>query len=339
MSEHHQPLPVAPRVERLVDAPIIGPDLDPSIGTNIQGPSLIRVPDWVPDRLGTYYLYFADHKGAYIRLAWADELTGPWTVHVPGTLQLADSHFPTVPFDPSDEDVERLRAAYLRSIEPEAMPLDLRGDISIPHIASPDVHVDDENQRIIMYFHGLEGLGHQVTRVATSSDGIHFSAAPEILGRTYLRAFTWDDQTYALAMPGQFYRSADGLTNFEEGPRLFGPRMRHNAVRVVGHHLEVFWTQVGDAPERILLSTIDLRGDWMEWRESGAVEVMRPERPWEGANQPVQPSIRSDVHDKVNELRDPCLFKEGTENNTRTYLLYAVAGESGIGLAEILDQA
>ena len=33
------------RVERLADAPIIGPELHLSIGENIQGPSLIRVPD------------------------------------------------------------------------------------------------------------------------------------------------------------------------------------------------------------------------------------------------------------------------------------------------------
>ena len=49
------------RVTRLVDAPIISPDLHPSIGENIQGPSLIRVPDWVKDPMGKYYLYFADH--------------------------------------------------------------------------------------------------------------------------------------------------------------------------------------------------------------------------------------------------------------------------------------
>ena len=47
---------------------------------NIQGPSLIEVPDWVEDPLGRYYLYFADHKGLYIRLAYADNPLGPWTV-------------------------------------------------------------------------------------------------------------------------------------------------------------------------------------------------------------------------------------------------------------------
>ena len=74
------------RVERLLDGPIIGPDLDPSIGQNIQGPSLIRVPEWVENGLGNYYLYFADHKGRYIRLAYTDDVLGPWRVHVPGSL-------------------------------------------------------------------------------------------------------------------------------------------------------------------------------------------------------------------------------------------------------------
>jgi hypothetical protein len=57
------------RISRIVDRPIISPKTHPSIGANIQGPSLIRVPDWVEGRLGAYYLYFADHKGSYIRLA------------------------------------------------------------------------------------------------------------------------------------------------------------------------------------------------------------------------------------------------------------------------------
>jgi len=74
------------KATRLLDHPIIGPDLDSSIGVNIQGPSLIKVPHWIEDPLGKYYLYFADHKGTYIRLAYTDDLSGPWRVHVPGSL-------------------------------------------------------------------------------------------------------------------------------------------------------------------------------------------------------------------------------------------------------------
>ena len=35
------------RIERLLDGPIITPDMDGRMGSNIAGPSLIRVPDWV----------------------------------------------------------------------------------------------------------------------------------------------------------------------------------------------------------------------------------------------------------------------------------------------------
>jgi len=315
------------RVERLLDRPIITPDLDPSLGSNIQGPSLIRVPDWVSGRLGRYYLYFADHKGRYIRLAYADNLLGPWKIHVPGSLQLEGSHLLTkAPSGPADA-LEKLRATP----KPANLSHDLFTEATTPHIASPDVIVDEAGRRIVMYYHGLNGLQQQVTRVATSTDGIHFVARPEILGRTYFRTFVHQGYTYAMAMPGQFYRSKDALSGFEQGPLLFNPDMRHSALLRRGDTLFVFWTQVGEAPETILLSTIDVSGDWAKWSNSPGVEVLRPERVWEGADAPLSPSLRSTAYGHVNQLRDPAVFEEGG----RVYLLYAVAGESGIAVAEV----
>ena len=87
--------PLSITVERLGSGPIITPEMDSRMGGNIQGPSLIKVPDWVENPLGKYYLYFADHRGTYIRMAYADEVTGPWTVHAPGSLTLEESYFPT----------------------------------------------------------------------------------------------------------------------------------------------------------------------------------------------------------------------------------------------------
>ncbi len=318
------------RVERLLDQPIITPATHASIGENIQGPSLVRVPDWVEAPLGRYYLYFADHKGRYIRLAYADALVGPWIVHAPGSLQLAESHFPAEAPEGTPEQVEaavaRAREIGLRR---EGMGHDLVKELSWPHIASPDVHIDPENERFVMYFHGLESFGRQVTRAATSKDGIRFVAGPEILGRTYWRAFQHDDYTYALAMPGQIYRSRDALHEFEAGPRLFNPTMRHAALLKRDDRLYVFFTQVGHTPERILWSSIALDGDWMSWRESTPVEILRPERDWEGADAPLVPSVRSVAYGHVNQLRDPAIYEE----DGRVYLLYAVAGESGIALA------
>ena len=322
------PAPVT--VERLLDRPIISPALDPSIGPNIQGPSLIRVPDWAPGRLGKYYLYFADHKGRYIRLAYADDLLGPWRVHREGSLQLEGSFLLTAPPTGPADELARLRAAP----QPATLSHDAFTEATTPHIASPDVHVDEANRRIVMYYHGLNGLSQQVTRAATSADGIHFEARPEVLGRTYFRTFVHGDYTYAMAMPGQFYRSKNPLSGFETGPVLFNPNMRHAAFLKRGNTLFVFWTQVGTAPEVIQVSTIDLSGDWTTWKESAPVEVLRPVRPWEGADAPVRPSVRSTAYGHVNQLRDPAIFEE----NGRVFLLYAVAGESGIGLAEVTVQ-
>lgn len=317
------------RVTRLVQSPIIGPDLHPSIGENIQGPSLIRVPEWIEDRLGAYYLYFADHKGGYIRLAYADHLTGPWHVHPPGSLHLAQSGFLTAPPTVSPTDLARFEAQY--RARGTAISHDVLSEITTPHIASPDVHVDPERRRLVMYFHGLEGVGNQVSRVALSRNGIDFTARPEVIGRSYMRIFHHNGMTYALTMPGTLSRSADGLSGFEPGPTLFNPNMRHAAVLKRDGALFVFWTQVGDAPERILLSRIALDGDWHDWRDEPAVEVLRPEHPWEGADAPVQPSIRSTAYGVVNQLRDPAIYEESGE----TWLLYAVGGESGIAIARV----
>jgi hypothetical protein len=85
--------------------PSLTPDLHPSIGRNIQGPSAIRAPDWIEHRLGDYYLYFADHKGRYIRSGYARHLTGPWTVYAPGGLQLEKSCFLTEAPKPAPEQL------------------------------------------------------------------------------------------------------------------------------------------------------------------------------------------------------------------------------------------
>ena len=322
-------------VRRLVDAPIIHPGLDPSLGHNIQGPSLIRAPDWLPGRLGRYYLYFADHKGAYIRLACADRLEGPWRVHAPGALQLGQSGFPTAPLAPPPDWRQpaaspQRSAAGLAPPGTPGVPTRLQ-DATLPHIASPDAHVDEASRRIVLYYHGLAAFGVQRTRVAVSADGIEFSVVGGELGPAYFRVFRHGGWTYALTMPGLFLRSKDGLAGFEPGPRLFEPLQRHSAVLVRGDTLHVLWTRVTDAPERIYASTVGLAGDWMGWTASEPVEVMRPERPWEGASEPLAPSWRSAISVPVNQLRDPAILEE----EGRIFLTYAVKGEGGIGIAEL----
>ncbi|MFT4862357.1 MAG: hypothetical protein ACI95C_001578 [Pseudohongiellaceae bacterium] len=328
-SHAQQSSPTGITITRLGNGPIIGPEIDPSIGENIQGPSLIKVPSWVNNPLGKYYLYFADHKGLYIRLAYADELLGPWKIYQPGSLHIADSFFAATRPAIAPERLAELVAA--REASGVRVSHDYGKELTEPHIASPDVHIDEKNQRIVMYYHGLEAAAFQHSRVALSNDGIHFNAREENLGKTYFRTFEYQTMTYAMAMPGQLYRSANGLSDFEPGPLLFEPTMRHSAVMVRDGQLLVFWTRVGDAPESIMLSTIELAGNWIDWQESETAVVLKPEFLWEGANSPIEPSVRSTAYGSVNQLRDPAVFSE----NGVVYLLYAVAGESGIALARV----
>lgn len=299
-----------PTITRLGDGPIIVPDMDLRMGSNIQGPSLIRVPPWIENPLGKYYLYFADHRGSYIRLAYADELSGPWTLYAPGSMKLEDSFFPST-CPPCSSASGSSAAVY-------------------PHIASPDVHVDHEAQQIVMYLHGRDE-GRQLTRLAVSSDGIDFEGSPEVLGRSYFRVIQHQGYYYALSMPGYMYRSLDGRSDFQAGPRFFNDNMRHNALLIRDNKLYVFWTQAGHAPESILLSTIDLEADWMQWRESEPVEILRPQTEWEGALLEIAASRRGHIDEPVNQLRDPAIF----EDDGQLYLLYSVAGEHGIAIARL----
>ncbi len=295
---------------RFATNPMITPEMDERIGTNINGPSLIRVPDWLPNRLGNYYLYFAHHQGQFIRLAHADDLAGPWQIYSPGTLQLAET--------PCHH-----------------------------HIASPDVHIDAANQRLIMYYHGpaLEAevaaadpvtrrfptLGGQRSFVATSTDGINFDSGNEVLGSSYFRCFTWQGWHYALGMPGIIYRSRDGFTAFEQGPILFNQNMRHGALWHHENQLYIFYSEVGDCPEHIKVAMIDLQPDWQQWQPSAPVSLLLPETDYEGGQLPLVPSERGAIHERARQLRDPGIFVEAE----RLYLIYSIAGEMGLALAEL----
>ena len=319
-------------VTRFASNPIIWPDMDGRIGNNINGPSLLRVPPWLPDPLGRYYLYFADHKGDYIRLAVADARAGPWRMHEPGSLQLAESLYPTEP-PPVGEVAATDRHPGTAPPGTPDIPTQEQ-DSRWPHIASPDVHVDHVNRRIVMYYHGLAAWKTQRTRVATSLDGLRFTARPELLGPSYFRVFAHGGATYALGMPGILFRSADGFSGFERGPVIFaGGLQRHTAVLVQGDTLHVFWTRVGDVPERILHSTVALQGEWRGWTAQGETEILRPETDDEGGKLDLLPSWRGAVNRPVRQLRDPAIFEE----DGRVFLLYAVQGEAGIALAELIQ--
>jgi hypothetical protein len=320
------------RAERLGGAPLITVRTSASLGTNVNGPTVIRVPDWVERPLGRYYMYFANHMGSSIRLAYADAIAGPWHIYEPGVVQVQDTAF----YRPQPDPPETLEDFYT-------------------HVASPEILVDEGRKRFVIWFHGWwtngerwpsapaaarrwqreRGYG-QFTQAAESADGLHFDVRPEITRVSYLRVFGRGGRWFGMSRTGQLLSAADPLTAFEPGPNAFADtayagRVRHVALLPRGDTLYVFFTAIGDAPERVLMTTVDLRGDWMTWRVTPPLEVLRPERPYECADLPVEASRAGDVEVPVHEIRDPFVFEE----QGRTTLFYSICGEQGIAAAAL----
>lgn len=71
--------------------------------------------------------------------------------------------------------------------------------------------------------------------------------------------------------------------------------------------------------------------DWLKRRASAPVEVLRPEEKYEGTDRPLEVSMPDEAPGRVQQLRDPGIFKEGG----KSYLLYSIAGESGLAIGEL----
>lgn len=367
---------------------------------NINGPSVVRVPDWVPvherpAKDARYYLYFAHHGGRYIRMAYAPEPTGPWRPF--NTGDAVDSSMG----DESSASPPR------RTPGSGVLDLDLAdsGEISTGsfrirrHIASPDVLIDSQNRRFVMYFHAPSSTGRQETFVATSQFGLNFNPAASggeepagagsgvrdvIPGWFYFRTFEVAGRTFAYANGGRLYRApgttAAGeratLENADEPGGLWNPAGeedraeyweliadRDNPIREIYrkldrktdaprhfavHHDEeafpddifIFYTAKGDAPERILLTVIDLsalsrreRQEPANWRVKPPDQrtLLEPDQPWEGGDLPVATSASGKAV-AVRELRDPFIFKDA---DGQLYLFYTGRGEEAIGVAAL----
>ena len=318
---------------RFRENPLVTVSSSKSLGDNVNGPSVIRVPTWIDHPLARYYMYFAHHKGDHIRLAYSNSLTGPWKIYEPGVLQVRDTIF------------------YRPQPDPPQSPTSL-----YTHVASPEIYIDEPNRRLILYVHGMWTDGKQwpaepnaalkwlrdngyaqYTQTFVSRDGLHFEARPGISAKTsYVRAFRVDGNYYAMGRLGVLLRAQDPLAPFETGPNPFdsGPyarRVRHVALLVRKNVLYVFFSAIADAPEKILLASIALSGDWNNWKATPPVEVLAPREPYECVELPVTPSKAGESEGPERALRDPAVFEE----NGKVTLFYSVCGEQGIGAADV----
>ncbi len=335
--------------------PIITQNMFPSNrrddGNNINGPSMVRIPNFIatrnrPDRNARYYLYFAHHAGSYIRMAYSRDAFGPFTLYRAdasvGSRGVMDNNNTNINIDEG---------------------ISLRRN----HIASPDVHVDEANSRFIMYFHHggpyrINGQDNnsQNSFVNTSNDGLNFRRGdiePVRLGGSYFKVFTNRNTLYAVNndggpvrapsfnnpwSPPSGYYNGNSLASLWPGRsngnllRAAVPeadrRVRHSGVLTEGNNLRLFYSIRGDSPERIFVSNINLTSNFNNWTVSiPGTEVLRAVGGWEEGQRTPSPSVGGPATN-VNQLRDPDVFQD---DDGSLYLYYSGAGEEGLGVAAI----
>ena len=320
------------RATRFAENPLITLKTSPSIGDNANGPTVIRVPGWVQRPLGRYYMYFAHHSGQFIRLAYSDSVRGPWKVHEPGVLHIQNTAF----HRPQPDPVDSPPGVYT-------------------HMASPEIYIDNAQQRIVLWVHGMWTEGQrwpeqraeaaawvrqrqygQYTQAAESRDGLTFHARPAITRQSYLRVFPYQGRFYGMARLGQLLRAPGPLDTFELGGSPFrdspyAGRVRHVTLLEENGLLHIVFSAIGDAPESILYTTVEMKGDWDQWRIGRVATVLAPEARYECPDLPVAKSEVGEIDHPARQLRDPALFRdEGT-----LFLFYTFCGEQGIAGADV----
>lgn len=275
-------------------------------GININGPSPIIAPDWLNNKLGKFYLYFAHHRGKYIRLAYSNHIEGPYKLKEGGTLQLSDA------LDCED------------------------------HVASPDVHVDHANQKIYMLFHGKSiNSVEQLTYLAESDNGINFKVFRKPVGEFYLKIIPWNGGWVGISRGGTLYLSKSSIFDLKKIEKqiyhkrnYFGNAdgdIRHAALQIIENFLYIFYTRIGDAPESILCNIINLKINPENWKISDTLVISKPTEIWEGSTLELKKSKPGLAAQKENALRDPAILYY----MNKTFMFYSVAGESGIAVQEI----
>ena len=145
----------------------------------------------------------------------------------------------------------------------------------------------------------------QVTCFAQSADGLSFESDRRYLAESYLRTFHHGGWHYGFSggPERRFSRSRSLRDPFEAGPMLSIPgetfphdvqegpgeyRMRHVAFGVDGHRLTIYYSNVGDCPERIKRTHIVLNGDWHRWQARKAGGKVPARTPGDGKLEPLE---------------------------------------------------
>jgi len=278
---------------------------------SICNPCLIKTPKWIKKKLGKYYLYFADHRGKFIKLLYSDHLDRGWKY--------------------LDKKILHLKS------KPK---LD-----AYNHIASPEIYVNKKEKQIYIFTHShsRSKIG-QWTYLSNSKDGINFSKKfNKPLAPFYLRFFYHKKYYYGIVKGADLWRSRNINIKFQQCQNLLTRKksktnlhnkngsIRHLGILKKKNYLHCVFSKIGDKPERIYYTKIHLSKNYLNWKFQKIKEILRPTFPYEGSKLKLKKSKAGDAPRGENALRDPYLFVDGK----KTYLIYCVKGEKNFALCEI----
>lgn len=203
------------------------------------------------------------------------------------------------------------------------------------------------------YVHGhfcKDQQGNQPTILYESNDGFSWRLNEKF--GTHWNLFYFTTPVY---LRGYFYvlsrmnnergiilcRSASLEGPFEEGP-VVAQGLRHLDLHLIDEVIYVFFSMIGDCPERIVLATIDTSSssDWNDWSLLPGPKILMPKHSYEHGDEALQRTHEGPAHHR-HEVRDPRFLPlpdEGNNKNAKILsglLFYVVQGERGISVARV----
>ena len=133
-------------------------------------------------------------------------------------------------------------------------------------------------------------------------------------------------------------RGTSCLGPWEQG-KVLGKGLRHADIHIRDNCIYVFFTMIGDSPERILLGDIEMSDtlDWTDWKLLPGPILLEPEYFYEHGNAQPKPSEAMAGKGVLRELRDPHFLSDQDSplDSLNGLLFHTVQGEQGIAVARI----
>lgn len=226
---------------------------------------------------------------------------------------------------------------------------------------SPSIYVNNLEKRFYMYLHGhgcpkkpSKIKNFQPTLMYTSEDGLRWNHTQQNSGPYLFWNLFYTSTPVYNSQDGHFYimsrindekgvvlhRSTSLFGPFEQGPQL-GLGFRHFDMLLVEGMIFVFYSMIGDHPERLLLASIDttITTNWTDWKllhQDQGPRILKPEYWYEHGNEAIG-STKEGPATMRHEVRDP-RFLPDLESNSKHIsglLFYTVQGEKGVAMARV----